>query len=128
MGCPDFLILPGILEKAVPEDLSSIFSDLQKAGATASALFVCPSGILFLRHTSICPSTHEASTSFDPIHEVDEFMKPDRKPDEYGLLHQFANFFGHANSAITELDDLQGWFGRTAIDLINKGICTRKNI
>lgn len=83
MGCPDFLILPGILEKAIPEDLSSIFSDLQKAGATASALFVCPSGILFLRHTSICPSKHEPSTSSDPIHEVDEFVKPDRKPDEY---------------------------------------------
>ena len=23
---------------------------------------------------------------------------------------------------------LQGWFGRTAIDLIEQGICTRKNI
>jgi hypothetical protein len=112
VGFSDFLIFSGISEKPLAEDLISIFLlDLQQAGATASALFVCPSGILFLRHTSIRPSTPEASMSFGPVPDVDEILKPDWKPDEYGLLHHFANFSRLANSVITEPGDLQGWFG-----------------
>ena len=49
--------------------------------------------------------------SFDPVPEVDEILKSDWKPEEYGLLYHFANFARMANSVITEPGDLQGWFG-----------------
>jgi len=49
--------------------------------------------------------------SFDPVPEVDDILKADWKPDEYGLLYHFANFARLANSVITEPGDLQGWFG-----------------
>jgi hypothetical protein len=49
--------------------------------------------------------------SFDPVPEVDEILKADWKPDEYGLLYHYANFARLANSVITEPGELQGWFG-----------------
>jgi hypothetical protein len=49
--------------------------------------------------------------SFDPAPEIDDILKPDWKPDEYGLLYHFANFARLANSVVTEPGELQGWFG-----------------
>lgn len=49
--------------------------------------------------------------SFDPVPEVDDILKSDWKPEEYGLIYHFSNFARMANSVITEPGDLQGWFG-----------------
>ncbi len=49
--------------------------------------------------------------SFNPVPGVENILKSDWNPEEYGLLYHFDNFSRLANSVITEPGELQRWFG-----------------